>query len=140
MNLIELPKFDRLHAHSGALAAWVAYFEHFQEDAVMNDISHAPIRQALQQLQELSADDEARRLAFVRERALRDELSELRAARREGLKQGLEQGLEQGNHDARVCMARRLIGHMATLDDPAIADITGLTADEVHSLRGAQDA
>jgi len=54
----------------------------------MNAITHEPIRQALQQLQELSGDAEAQRLAFVRERALRDEKSELKAARQEGRQQG----------------------------------------------------
>ena len=86
LHLIELPKADRLRsaAQPAILADWIAYFEHWQEDRIMNAITHEPIRQAMQQLQDLSADEEAQRLAFVRERALRDEKSELKAARREG--------------------------------------------------------
>ena len=94
LHLIELPKADRLRqAESPAvLADWIAYFEHWQEDSIMNAITHEPIRQAMQQLQDISADEEARRMAFVRERALRDEKSELRAARQEGIQIGESRG------------------------------------------------
>ncbi|QLF93768.1 Rpn family recombination-promoting nuclease/putative transposase [Pseudomonas sp. ABC1] len=93
LHLIELPKADRLGCSlNGALADWVAYFEHWQEESVMQGIQHPPVRQALEELQQLSDDAEARRLAFVRERALRDELSELRAARAEGRETGRDEG------------------------------------------------
>ncbi len=36
----------------------------------MAQLEHAPIQRALSRVRELSADEEARRLAFVRERAL----------------------------------------------------------------------
>jgi predicted transposase/invertase (TIGR01784 family) len=94
LHLIELPKADRLRqgAQPAALADWIAYFEHWQEDTIMNAITHEPIRQAMQQLHELSADEDAQRMAFVRERALRDEKSELNAALREGQQEGRQQG------------------------------------------------
>ncbi|MCK7575689.1 MAG: hypothetical protein MZV65_07210 [Chromatiales bacterium] len=49
----------------------------------MAHIDHAPIQDALNRVRQLSADEEARRLAFVRERAQRDELSLLKEAREE---------------------------------------------------------
>lgn len=58
----------------------------------MNQITYPPVQQALAHLKNLSADEEARRLAFVRERALHDEISELQGARREGWEEGLQQG------------------------------------------------
>ncbi len=99
LHLIELPKADRLRqgAQPAALADWIAYFEHWQEDTIMNAITHEPIRQAMQQLHDLSADEEAQRMAFVRERALRDEKSELNAARREGRQEGLQEGRQEGH-------------------------------------------
>ena len=42
----------------------------------------------MNRVRELSADEEARRLAFVRERALYDEAMLLREAREEGMQQG----------------------------------------------------
>ena len=61
----------------------------------MAQINYAPVQQALQQLHVLSADDDAHRQAFVRERALRDEISVLQDARDEGLQQGLHTVLER---------------------------------------------
>ncbi|MBN9426891.1 MAG: Rpn family recombination-promoting nuclease/putative transposase [Burkholderiales bacterium] len=130
-NLIELPKLDRRHTDIGTLAAWVAYFEHWREDPIMSAITHTPIKQALQQLEELSADEEAQRLAFVRERAQRDEASFLKAARREGQ--------EEGENKARLEIARSLI-EQPGIDDATIAQLTKLTAEEIRQLRQSAGA
>ncbi len=54
----------------------------------MPPIDYPPVQQALERLRGLSADAEIQRLAFVRERALRDERNELFGAREEGIIQG----------------------------------------------------
>ncbi|BBI62915.1 hypothetical protein HSBAA_42210 [Vreelandella sulfidaeris] len=41
----------------------------------MANIAHEPVKKAMNRIKQLSADEETRRLAFVRERALRDEVS-----------------------------------------------------------------
>ena len=48
----------------------------------------------------LNADEEARRLALVRQRALLNEISELNAARREGLAEGERKGKAEGLQEA----------------------------------------
>ena len=75
---------DRLGAGNPALAAWVAFLEHWQEERRMQQIDYPPVQQALQRIRDLSADEETRRLAFVRERALRNEISALQGAHDEG--------------------------------------------------------
>jgi flagellar biosynthesis/type III secretory pathway protein FliH len=91
----------------------VAYFKHWQEEATMNQIIHPPVQQALAHLKALSGDEDARRLAFVRERALCDEISELQGARREGwedgLQQGMEKGMEKGMQQGEVLILERLL-------------------------------
>ena len=72
----------------------------------------------MSRIRELSADEETRRLAFVRERALRDEVSLLNDARREG----------------REEVARNLI-EMGLLTDTQISSVSGLTETEVKALR-----
>jgi hypothetical protein len=84
----------------------------------MADVEHEPVKKAMSRIRELSADEEARRLAFVRERALRDEVSFLNDARREG----------------REEVARNLIS-MALLSDEQIATASGLPESEVVKLR-----
>lgn len=56
----------------------------------MANVAHEPVKRAMSRIRELSADEETRRLAFVRERALRDEVSFLNDAKREGHHEGVE--------------------------------------------------
>ncbi|WP_295441741.1 hypothetical protein [uncultured Thiodictyon sp.] len=60
----------------------------------MSAIAYVPVQQALEHIKALSGDAETRRLAFVRERALHDEISELRAEREKGKLEGQREGLE----------------------------------------------
>ena len=94
LNIIELRKADRL-IRAGkvpdqpgyattALAAWILYFEHWKEKSIMNQIAYPPVKEALKQLQALSADEETRRLADMRERALMAERTEIDAAEARG--------------------------------------------------------
>jgi len=98
LNLIELRKADRLAGageQSGvgaALAAWVTFMEHWREEARMAQIDYPPVQQALARVRELSADEDVQRLAFVRERAVRDERNAMRGAREEGLRKGRLEG------------------------------------------------
>lgn len=130
MNLIELKKADRLGLPPGPLRDWITFFKHWQEELTMSAVTHEPVKQALSRIRVLSADEEARRLAFVRERALHDEVSFLNEARREGLEQGREQGLEQGREE----VARNLIA-MNLLNDKQIAAASGLSEVQVKALR-----
>jgi predicted transposase/invertase (TIGR01784 family) len=111
--------------------------EHWREETTMAAIDHPPIREALSQIRALSADEEARRLAFVRERALHDEATLLKEARQEGLEKGLEKGLEQGLEQGRRETARNLI-KLAVLSDAQIAQATGLPLAQVEALRAAE--
>ncbi|MFI8751923.1 Rpn family recombination-promoting nuclease/putative transposase [Vreelandella lionensis] len=118
MNLIELNKADRLGLPEGPLRAWITFFKHWQEELTMANVAHEPVKKAMSRIRELSADEETRRLAFVRERALRDEISLLNDARREG----------------REEVARNLIS-MNVLSDAQIAVASELTESEVKALR-----
>ncbi|EIC20501.1 hypothetical protein Thi970DRAFT_04139 [Thiorhodovibrio frisius] len=126
------PKADRLGHPPGPLRAWITFFKHWQEELTMATVAHEPVKQAMSRIRELSADEEARRLAFVRERALHDEVSFVNEAKREGVEQGLEQGLRNGREE----VARNLMT-MKLLTDEQIAAASGLAQDEVKALRDA---
>jgi hypothetical protein len=66
--------------------------EHWQEEGAMIEIAYPPVQQALGILKNLSANEEARRLALVLERALLIEITELNAAGREGEARGKIEG------------------------------------------------
>ncbi len=92
LNLIELPKADRLGLARDKLAAWITFFEHWCEEVTMANIAYQPVQEALNKVKDLSADSETRRLAFVRERALHDEVSQINAATEEGIEKGRTEG------------------------------------------------
>ena len=94
LNLLELKKADRLDVAPSPLRDWVTFFRYWHEEATMADIRHEPVQEALEHVRILSANDRERRLAFVRERALRDEVSFLKEARQEGRQEGQHQGIE----------------------------------------------
>ncbi len=119
--MVELPKADRLGDGDPALAAWVAFLEHWQEQKRMEQIDYPPVQQALQRIRDLSADEETRRLAFVRESALRDERSALSAAREEGRIQG----------EAHL-LARQLLRRFGPLDANLQARLSAATPDQLE--------
>jgi len=125
MNLIELNKADRLGLAPGPLSAWITFFKHWQEALTMANVAHEPVKKAMSRIKQLSADEEARRLAFVRERALRDEVSLLNEAKNEGL--------QEGELKAKRQTARSLIA-LGVLTDEQIATATGLPHAEVQAL------
>jgi len=112
----------------------VSFFEHWREEQTMADIKHAPIRDALHRVRQLSADEEARRQAFVRERALHDEVTLLREAREEGREEGRLEGREEGRRAVARETARNLIA-LGLLTDAQIAKATQLTVEQVVALR-----
>jgi len=92
----------------------------------MADVAHEPVKKAMSRIRELSADEEARRLAFVRERALRDEVSLLNDAEKRGRMEGRTETMRE--------TARNLINR-TEMDDTMIAEISGLPVESVTKLR-----
>ena len=137
LHLIELPKADRLHSQGNtALADWIAYLKHWQEDSLMQSIERPTVQKARQQLQALSDDEQARRLAFVRERALRDEISEKAAAeargRLAGKAEGRVEGLKKGKQEGQSVLLQRLLqAKFGTLPDHFEQRLQNASEDEL---------
>lgn len=149
LNIVELRKADRLGHLSERLSAWIAYFEHWQEETLMSTLSHPPVQKALGKLRAMSADEEERYWAEAREKALRDEATLLANAREEGREEGRQAGLEQGREQGRQAgleqgreqaareTACNLI-QLGALSDAQIAQATGLTLAQVEALRASE--
>tara|TARA_R110000751_G_scaffold191638_1_gene297274 strand:- start:517 stop:747 length:231 start_codon:yes stop_codon:yes gene_type:complete len=75
----------------------------------MANVAHEPVKRAMSRIRELNADEETRRLAFVRERALRDEVSFLNDAKREGEKLGIVKGEKLGIEKNKRATAHNLL-------------------------------
>ena len=133
MNLIELNKADRLGLPEGPLRAWITFFKHWQEELTMANVAHEPVKKAMSRIRELSADEEARRLAFVRERALRDEVSLLNDAETRGRQEGRQEAEQRALAEKRETV-RNLLS-FGVLSNEQISEATGMAVDEIAQLR-----
>ena len=71
------------------------------------------MQEALQKLRALSASDEERRLAEVRERALIEEASALEYAKMQGIEEGIEKGLAKGREAMNAALQRLVASGMS---------------------------
>lgn len=79
------------------------------------------IKKAEEELEYLSGDEETRRLAFLREKAIRDEIS---------LKSGAK---EEGRKEANIEMAKKMLEN--NIEISIISKITELTEEEIKNLK-----
>lgn len=92
--VFELPTFEkkiRTAQWGDTMYEWLHFFTHApeeDEEMVRTQYTDPSVQKAFHVLEKLSADDETRYQAEARERALRDRVSELSAARKEGREEG----------------------------------------------------
>ncbi|CAN2042669.1 transposase [Candidatus Magnetomoraceae bacterium gMMP-15] len=132
-KLSELKKLDKTDKY---LMEWLYFLKHADKEGDKNMRTHytnPSIHKAFNILEGLSSDEEVRIHAQMRERALRDELSMLASARREGEKIGIEKGEKIGEKKSRKAIAKNLL-LIEQLSIDEIARITGLNKDELRAL------
>ena len=148
---VELPKFKKeLAALETIIDKWLFFLNNARKlQDVPSSMDNIPeikkafyiANQANLNLDEL--DEQEKSEIFIQDqrgavtKAAKENLEQGRKeGRQEGLQQGLEQGLEQGLAQGLRLkayeIARKMVG---VLEDQAIADMTGLTLEELQSLR-----
>ena len=86
------------------------------------------IKKAKEQLDKISQDKKERRLAELREKAIKDEMAIRDSGYNEGRKEGLEEGLKEGIKKTAKNMLEMKI------DKEIILKVTGLTMDEIENM------
>ena len=111
------------------LAQWVLFLNDPNESEVSKIMEdNKEIKEAMNELEKISEDEELRRVAELREKAIRDEKNGLRHAREDGLKEGIEQGLKQG----KLLVAKNMKSEGIDID--TIMKITGLSEEEIEKI------
>jgi len=113
-NLIELPKADRLGAGGPALAAWVAFLKHWQEEQRMSEINYPPVKEAMDRIRDMSGDMLAWHEATRRMIAIMDEKQFRKEAVEEGLAEGREEGRAEGQAEGQAQGRAALLQRMLT--------------------------
>ena len=90
------------------------------------------IREAKDELIRMTNNPEERALYDMRAKILKDKISELNAAMKEGIEKGRVEGREEGERNKAIEIARNLLD---ILDDEIIANKTGLDIEVIKGLR-----
>ncbi len=132
IHIIELPKIKE-KKEEGELKKWILFLENPEgEETKKMAEKDEEIKEAIEALEEISADKEKVRIAELREKYIADRESELATAEEKGIKQGIEQGKKQGNIEKGIEIAKKL--KLKNMSIEEISEITGLTKEEIEKL------
>src|SRR5690606_25015156 len=98
-----------------ALSDWIACLQHTTDEDAMSQISHPPVKEALQHIQTLCSDRELRMLAERRAQAIIDDIDALDYAkvkgRADGLAEGRAEGLAEGQQTGKSALLIQMLAH-----------------------------
>ena len=137
--IIEIPKARRMMESNqkDKLTQWMLFLDNPNNKEVLEIMNkNEEIKEAIDELEEISKDKELRLIAELKEKAIRDERNMMEHAIEDGLKQGIErgieQGIEQGTKQAEIKMAKYL--KSKNIDMEIIMEATNLTKEEIEKL------
>ncbi|SFD26828.1 Rpn family recombination-promoting nuclease/putative transposase [Clostridium uliginosum] len=125
IHFIEIPKLKENSDEKDMLMAWTEFLKNPESEKVRSlEMSIDEIREAKDELIRLSNDDKQRQLYDMRAKILKDKISAINKAKRDGIEKGIRQ--------EKINIAKNLLD---VLDNKTIALKTGLTIAEIQKLR-----
>ena len=127
LHIIEMPKALRIleKEPKNKIAQWMLFLSNPNDMEGTNIMQeNENIKNAMEKLEEVSQDEKLRRIAELKEKARRDEISGLNGARREGIKEG-----ERKN---KLEVAKKM--KAKNIDINTIIEVTELTKEEIEKL------
>ena len=91
------------------------------------------IEKANEELEYLTGDDAVRRIAFLREKAERDYITNMSGARKAGLEMGREEGRKEGEKEKTKEIAKEMLAKGIEIE--LIKEITKLTEEELENIK-----
>ena len=124
---IELPKFRSKKLDAKDITSqWITFIDSENEDRIDEIMkNNEKIKKANEELEYLSGDAEVRRIAELRDKALRD----LASARNYGYSQGKEEGKKERENEIAINLLSE------GMDISVISKVTGLTKEEIEKLK-----
>ena len=135
---IELPKFRKIKPDmEKKLEQWLVFIDSEERGLVeMAKEKNEVIKEAEEELEYLTGDEEVKRMAFLHEKWEMDYNSRIQDAiddgREQGLQEGLQQGLQQGEKRKVNEIAKKMLDEK--IDIQIIINVTGLTKEEIKRL------
>lgn len=91
------------------------------------------IKKANDDYEYLTGEEAERRLAFLREKAIRDEINNLNCSRQEGIEIGMKKGQELGKKAEKIEIAKKMI--KKGMDIKVISELTNLSEEEIEKIK-----
>ena len=91
------------------------------------------VKEAAKELEYLTGDEAIRRKAFLREKAIKDYVTNMEGAKEEGIKQGKKEGRKEGEKNAKIEMAKKMLAEKIPIE--TIIKITNLKKEEIEKLK-----
>lgn len=133
LHYIQLSKFkEQCKKISSKLDEWLTFIINENQEEI-HMIKNEKIKKAEKELEYLTGDEETRRLAELREKAIRDERAALKKAKREGYEDGQKAGFEAGDRRRQEEVAKKMIKNK--IDINIIMECTNLTKEEIEKLK-----
>ena len=94
------------------------------------------IKNAMEELEEMSEDEELRRVAELKEKYIRDEINMRRGALEDGFNEGMQKGMKEGIKEGEKLKQIEIAKNMLKENIPVetIAKITELTKEEIENM------
>lgn len=127
IHLIQLPKFKKKCTRiSKAVEEWLTFIN-VKRIGEMNmpDFKNKMVQKAMKELETLSGDEEQRRLAELRDKAIRDE--------NDGRTYEREQGKIEGKLEGKTEIVKNMLKNK--LDIELICKVTGFTKQEIEQIK-----
>ncbi len=140
--IIELPKFKKKKPKvADLLEKWLYVIGGDRKMMEECKKENEEIKEAVEQLTQMSADEYERELYEIRERSRLTYNTEMYEARRqgeakgkeEGIKEGIKEGIEKGEKESKLKIAKKLLERKMSTKE--IAEITGLKEEEIEKLK-----
>lgn len=134
IHFIQIPKFKKQRKDMKTkLDMWMDFISQIDEKEVKNAMSkNKEIKKAQEEYEYLTGDEEERRIAFLREKALRDENSIFDAGKDIGRKEGKEEGKEEGKKEEKKEIAKSMLKEKMPIE--TIIKITKLSTKEIEKI------
>ena len=131
MHFIQIPKFRKeKRGVETKLEQWMQFISQTNERGVELAMKeNKEIRKANEEYEYLTGDAAERRLAFLRDKAIRDEKSI-----RQG---GREEGREEGRKEGRIETLKQFVNNMIkrNMSTDEIQEITGISKEELEQIQ-----
>ena len=134
IHFIQIPKFKKQRKDMKTkLDMWMDFISQIDEKEVKNAMSkNKEIKKAQEEYEYLTGDEEERRIAFLREKALRDENSIFDAGKDIGRKEGKEEGKEEGKKEEKKEIAKSMLKEKMPIE--TIMKVTKLSREEIEKI------